>query len=123
MIRSIHSRPSPPRHGFVAAAYNAGAHRVSEWLEHRRGLPRETRDYVIRVTGRSADEWRKTPLDDAALTFVRHLPCRRMPAYAELEQAQAELAQADQARARDVQLQQTEHDQADKSRQTGTLPA
>ncbi len=25
--------------GFVAAAYNAGAHRVTEWLEHRGSLP------------------------------------------------------------------------------------
>src|SRR5215831_3096059 len=29
--------------GFVAAAYNAGAHRVIEWLERRASLPRETR--------------------------------------------------------------------------------
>ena len=57
--------------GFVAAAYNAGAHRVAEWLEHRGSLPRETRDYVVRVTGLSAEAWRKMPVDDAALTFVQ----------------------------------------------------
>ncbi len=45
--------------GFVAAAYNAGAHRVIEWLEHRASLPRETRGYVVRVTGLSVDAWRK----------------------------------------------------------------
>ena len=36
--------------GFVAAAYNAGPRRVVEWLERRASLPRETRDYVVRVT-------------------------------------------------------------------------
>ena len=44
--------------GFVAAAYNAGPHRVIEWLERRASLPRETRDYVVHVTGLSVDAWR-----------------------------------------------------------------
>jgi soluble lytic murein transglycosylase-like protein len=85
--------------GFVAAAYNAGAHRVSEWLQHHRALPRETRDYVVKVTGRSAEQWRATPVQDASLTFVRHLPCRDMPAFADLEQAQQQQAQAEVAQA------------------------
>ncbi len=81
--------------GFVAAAYNAGAHRVAEWLQHRSSLPRETRDYVMRVTGLSAEAWRKIPVDDAALTFVRHLPCRNLPAFASLETSeQTQAAQA-----------------------------
>ncbi len=50
--------------GFVAAAYNAGAHRVADWLDHDRALPQETRTYVLRVTGRSAEAWRKSPLAD-----------------------------------------------------------
>ncbi len=74
--------------GFVAAAYNAGARRVAEWLEHRRSLPRETLNYVYRVTGRSAEEWRKSPPDDAALQFVPRLPCRAKPEFAQLEEAQ-----------------------------------
>jgi hypothetical protein len=83
--------------GFVAAAYNAGAHRVSEWLQHHRALPRETRDYVVKVTGRSAEQWRNSTVHDDALTFVRHLPCRAMPAFADLEQAQQQQAEAEQA--------------------------
>jgi hypothetical protein len=83
--------------GFVAAAYNAGAHRVSEWLQHHRALPRETRDYVVKVTGRSAEQWRTATVQDDALTFVRHLPCRGLPAFADLEQAQQQQAQAEQA--------------------------
>ena len=75
-----------------AAAYNAGAHRVSEWLDHRRALPRETQNYVERITGRSVEAWRKTPLADAKLTFARPLPCRELPAYADLEQTRREQA-------------------------------
>jgi membrane-bound lytic murein transglycosylase MltF len=78
--------------GFAAAAYNAGARRVSEWLERRRKLPRETLNYVANVTGRSVEQWQKTPLDEAALRFVRRMPCRDLSAFAELEQAQAQQA-------------------------------
>jgi hypothetical protein len=85
--------------GFAAAAYNAGARRVSEWLERHRKLPRETLSYVINVTGRSVDDWQKTPPDDATLRFVQRLPCRDMSAFAELEQAQSRQPQADQAHA------------------------
>jgi len=76
--------------GYVAAAYNAGAHRVAQWLEHRRGLPRETRDYVVKVTGLSADVWRKASVDETTLPFVRHLPCRSLPAFAGVEEEQQE---------------------------------
>jgi hypothetical protein len=82
--------------GYVAAAYNAGASRVSEWLGRGRKLPRETLSYVVNVTGRSVDEWQKTPPDDAALRFVHRLPCRDMSAFAALEQAQSQQAQVDQ---------------------------
>ena len=43
--------------GLAAAAYNAGARRVTDWLAGRGGLPFETRDYVERITGRAADDW------------------------------------------------------------------
>ena len=74
--------------GYVAAAYNAGAHRVIDWLEYHRALPQETQTYVVRVTGHSAEVWRKSPPSDAEVTFVRPLPCRKLPAFAELEEAQ-----------------------------------
>ncbi|GEP05288.1 lytic transglycosylase domain-containing protein [Methylobacterium oxalidis] len=45
--------------GLAAAAYNAGAQRVRDWLAGRSSLPRETRAYVAQVTGRAADEWRQ----------------------------------------------------------------
>jgi hypothetical protein len=79
--------------GYAAAAYNAGAGRVGRWLDRRRSLPRETRTYVLRVTGRTADAWRKSQLADSKLRFASSLPCRTLPAFAELEQAQIREAQ------------------------------
>lgn len=43
--------------GLAAAAYNAGAKRVSNWLSGRSSLPSETRQYVKAITGWSADDW------------------------------------------------------------------
>src|SRR5262245_43129026 len=43
--------------GLAAAAYNAGPGRVEAWLAGRRDLPQETRNYVLSVTGQSADVW------------------------------------------------------------------
>ncbi|MGA0595835.1 lytic transglycosylase domain-containing protein [Enterovirga sp. CN4-39] len=43
--------------GLAAAAYNGGPTRVTNWLAGRGGLPDETRSYVIRITGRSAEDW------------------------------------------------------------------
>ena len=43
--------------GLAAAAYNAGPARVSKWLDQQSGLPSETEVYVMRITGRSAQEW------------------------------------------------------------------
>jgi len=91
--------------GFVAAAYNAGARRVVEWLEHRGSLPRETRGYVVRVTGLSVDDWRSMAVNDDALTFVQRLPCRGLPAFASVEQAQSE----------DVQLQHVKLEQVKRA--------
>ncbi|WP_335645516.1 lytic transglycosylase domain-containing protein [Methylobacterium durans] len=45
--------------GFAAAAYNAGPQRVRDWLSGRSALPKETREYVERITGRTADDWRQ----------------------------------------------------------------
>ena len=78
--------------GLAAAAYNAGPRRVGQWLDRHRALPAETRNYVVRVTGRTIEAWRKSPVDDAKLTFVRLLPCRQLPAFAELEHSQLQEA-------------------------------
>jgi hypothetical protein len=43
--------------GLAAAAYNAGAGRVQAWMAGTRGLPDETRRYVIAITGLAAEGW------------------------------------------------------------------
>jgi Transglycosylase SLT domain/SPOR domain len=43
--------------GLAAAAYNGGPARVTSWLAGQGDLPAETRNYVIVVTGRPAEEW------------------------------------------------------------------
>ena len=91
--------------GLVAAAYNAGPGRVTRWLERRVSLPRETRNYVVRVTGLSVDAWRKMSVSNEALTFAQHLPCRSMPAFANVEQEQQSLT--------DAKIEQARLDQAE----------
>jgi hypothetical protein len=53
--------------GLAAAAYNAGAERVRNWLAGTSGLPAETQDYVFFITGRAAEEWKlaETELPEA----------------------------------------------------------
>ena len=43
--------------GLAAAAYNAGARRVQEWLASTGLMPYETRNYVYVITGSSVDDW------------------------------------------------------------------
>ena len=98
--------------GFVAAAYNAGARRVVEWLEHRGSLPRETRGYVVRVTGLPVEAWRSMAVNDDALTFVQRLPCRSLPAFASVEQAQSEQVQLQQAKLEEIKIEEAKAEQA-----------
>ncbi len=50
--------------GLAAAAYNAGEERVRKWLDGG-GLPYETQDYVLSITGRGHDEWKAEGADFA----------------------------------------------------------
>ncbi len=43
--------------GLAAAAYNAGKDRVSKWLDDTGTLPAETQNYVLAITGVSAETW------------------------------------------------------------------
>ena len=43
--------------GLAAAAYNGGPTRLANWMSGQGGLPAETRDYVLAITGRTADDW------------------------------------------------------------------
>ena len=43
--------------GLAAAAYNAGPKRVQEFISSGRDLPKETRHYVLAITGHTVEEW------------------------------------------------------------------
>jgi transglycosylase-like protein with SLT domain/sporulation related protein len=43
--------------GLAAAAYNAGPRRVQEWLAGTGGMPQQTRNYVLAITGSSVEDW------------------------------------------------------------------
>jgi hypothetical protein len=80
--------------GLAAAAYNGGPARVSSWLAGKGGLPAETRDYVIRITGRTAEDWADAQGDDdptpqdaqqSCLQLTASLRSLRQPAVATME--------------------------------------
>ncbi len=65
--------------GLAAAGYNAGPGRVSAWLDGRRALPSETRDYVAIVTGWTADEWASpSPPKMPETTIPQGVPCTQL---------------------------------------------
>jgi hypothetical protein len=70
--------------GLAAAAYNAGPQRVRDWLAGRSGLPAETRNYVLVITGHSADEWaaatRSQGAPAAPLEPAKHTSCGELMA-------------------------------------------
>ncbi len=81
--------------GLAAAAYNAGPHRVQEWLAGSGGMPQETRHYVFAITGTSVDEWAKSGKNANMSDRATHTGCheliallKRAPNYfvSELEQ-------------------------------------
>ena len=71
--------------GLAAAAYNAGPGRVSAYVAKRRGLPEETRNYVIRITGKTADKWTSSK-------FVQGPESKVMPAKAPCVETVQEVA-------------------------------
>jgi len=81
--------------GLAAAAYNAGPERVRDWLDGRRGLPLETRDYVFSITGLAAEDWRnpETAVPEALTAmpelqqWCRTLPTRRGPRPVQIAEA------------------------------------
>ena len=71
--------------GLAAAAYNAGPGRVSNWLAKRGPLPGETRNYVIRITGRVADRWTAAgaAIDPELTLMPAKAPCPEVAAAVE----------------------------------------
>jgi hypothetical protein len=66
--------------GLAAAAYNAGPRRVRDWLAGRSGLPGQTRNYVMTITGRPAEEWAAARRDGGDPVPNRHTSCAELMA-------------------------------------------
>ena len=86
--------------GLAAAAYNAGPKRVSDWLEGRGSLPRETQDYVQLITGRPAAQWHKP--QTVVYRVPGRVPCHRTETFASAEQS--ERAQQERIVAEEVRI-------------------
>src|ERR1051325_11366062 len=95
--------------GLAAAAYNAGPGRVSDYVTRRRALPEETRNYVVRITGKTADKW-------TSKKFVQAPEAKVMPAKAPCVEVAQEVAE----QVRMAQLANLASAQAAK--QSGKLP-
>lgn len=52
--------------GLAAAAYNAGAQRVADWLADESTLPWETQDFVLSITGIDVATWAKRDVSTPA---------------------------------------------------------
>ena len=59
--------------GLAAAAYNAGEARAQRFKQGESGLPGETQDYVLAVTGRNHEDWLKPETADT-VAEVPHSP-------------------------------------------------
>jgi hypothetical protein len=55
--------------GLAAAAYNAGANAVAAWRADTSGIPLETQDYVMFITGRPIDDWSDSTANHAIPTI------------------------------------------------------
>jgi len=87
--------------GLAAAAYNAGPKRVSDWLEGRSTLPKETQDYVHLITGRPAAHWQSIKPQTVVFRVPDRVPCHGAPSFAlteRLERAQQERIVVEEAR-------------------------
>lgn len=61
--------------GLAAAAYNAGARRVTDWLARKGRLPDETRQYVKIITGQEPERWTENNEIDLAVALPKQNPC------------------------------------------------
>lgn len=60
--------------GLAAAAYNGGPARVRNWLDGRGGLPLETREYVLAITSRSAEDWAEVKKTGGGTALAQDAP-------------------------------------------------
>ncbi len=66
--------------GLAAAAYNAGATRVANWIAGHGDLPSETRNYVLNITRRPVDEWNRPSAEPAPPEDESQATCLQLAA-------------------------------------------
>ncbi len=66
--------------GLAAAAYNAGPRRVRDFLKGRGGMPAETQNYVLAITGRTVDEWAALGREGGKDGMAKPTSCRQLAA-------------------------------------------
>lgn len=64
--------------GLAAAAYNAGPRRVQNWLAGSGGMPLETRNYVLAITGISIEDWVRAGKNGAMPDGRQNTSCREL---------------------------------------------
>ena len=112
--------------GLAAAAYNAGPKRVSDWLEGRSSLPKETQDYVHLITGRGAAHWQSIKPQTVVYRVPDRVPCHRAPSFAlteRLERAQQERIVAEEARVAAQKLREAARRLAEEKRKHKSIAA
>src|SRR5262245_53658938 len=67
--------------GLAAAAYNAGEARVNNWLSQKSGLPQETRNYVLAITGLPVEHWKVAARGLQSFKLAKRMPCRDHEAF------------------------------------------
>src|SRR5262245_49611888 len=72
--------------GLAAAAYNAGEGRVNNWLSNKTGLPQETRNYVLAITGLPVENWKAAAGDLQSFKLAKQMPCRGHEAFADADE-------------------------------------
>ena len=81
--------------GLAAAAYNAGEARVSNWLSNKSGLPQETRNYVLAITGFPVEHWKAAARGLQSFKLAKRMPCRDHEAFAEADNTLEEAGATD----------------------------
>jgi hypothetical protein len=84
----------------AAAAYNAGEGRVNSWLSNKTGLPQETRNYVLAITGLPAEYWKAAAGDLQSFKLAKQMPCRGHEAFADADEAPDESDTLEAAKAK-----------------------
>jgi len=76
--------------GLAAAAYNAGEARVNNWLSNKSGLPQETRNYVLAITGLPVEHWKAAAKGLQSFKLAKRMPCHDHEAFADAAEVAAE---------------------------------